>query len=84
MKKDRDAKEPQYEEQRFSCGDNEWIKNMSGTLTDDDKLESLYVITSKGQSKRFGESLNTKKSFTFDIAPDEAPVCIFGALCVKK
>ena len=43
---------------------------MSGTLTDDDKLESLYIITSKGQSKRFGESKNTKKSFTFDIAPD--------------
>lgn len=57
---------------------------MSGTLTDEDKLQSLYVITSKGQSKRFGESKNTKKSFTFDIGPDESPVCIFGALCIRK
>lgn len=57
---------------------------MTGTLNEQDKLESINIITNRGQSKKFGEPKTTKKAFSFDIAPDEIPVCIFGSLLVFK
>ena len=79
VRRDREVKD-QYDEQSLSCGEGEFIRSISGTLTADDKLESLNVVTSSGQSKRFGEAATTRKAFVLDIAADEAPSCIFGSL----
>lgn len=80
VKKDRDSREKQYQEETFECEEKEFIKSISGTLTSEDKLESIYVISCKNKSYRFGEARTTRKSFTFDIAADEVPVCVFGSL----
>ena len=80
VKKDHNTREKQYQEDSFSCGEKEFIKSISGTLNGEDKLESINVITSSNQAHRFGEPQTARKSFIFDIAPDEMPVCIFGSL----
>lgn len=54
LKKDREAKERQYDDDHIVCQEGEWIKSVTGTLNPLDRLESLNVITNKGQSKRFG------------------------------
>ena len=60
------------------------IRSISGTLTPDDKLESLLVASSDGNSQKFGTAKTTQKHFIFDIGSEEFPTCVFGTLLVVK
>ena len=80
VRKDRDTREKQYQEESFVCGEKEFIKSISGTLNGEDKLESINVISSSNRAHRFGEPQTARKSFILEIAPDEMPVCVFGSL----
>jgi len=51
----------------YQCAENDFIKDIGGTLTVEDKLESLSIVTNLGKKHVFGEMKNTKKSFMFEI-----------------
>ena len=54
VRRDRDSRELQYHEEIFVCDEKDYLKSISGTLTSDDKLESISVLSKFGKSKKFG------------------------------
>jgi hypothetical protein len=65
VRRDREAKEKQYNEDEFVCKGHATLRSISGTLSPDDKLESLLVTSSDGNSQKFGTAKTTQKHFNF-------------------
>ena len=84
VRKDRESKEKQYIEEEFICKGHASIRSISGTLNPEDKLESLLVTSSDGNSQKFGVAKTNNKHFNYDITADQFPTCVFGSLEVIK
>ena len=84
IRKEKDLKEKVYQEEEFQCKPRTYIKSISGTITANDKLESIMFTSSDGSSHRFGEAKTLQKHFSLDISSDEFPVCVYGSLLLGK
>ena len=64
VRKDKDQKEKQYDQEIFACRGSGFIRSISGTLTPDDRLESISFTSSDGTSFKVGTAKTTRKSFS--------------------
>jgi hypothetical protein len=64
--------------------EDDYLKSVSGALSQDNMIEYLVLISAKLKIARFGVINPTQKQFNFDIEQNELPVCIFGSLIPRS
>lgn len=64
--------------------DGDYIKTVSGHLSQGNVIEYLVFISKNSVIGRFGMAKQTQKQFNFDIDEDEIPICMYGSLANTK
>lgn len=64
----------------MELSDGDFVKNISGHLSQNNIVEYLVLISSNSIIGRFGVAKPTQKQFNFDIDEDEMPICLYGSL----
>lgn len=68
----------------MELADGDFVKNISGHLSQNNIVEYLVLISSNSIIGRFGVAKPTQKQFNFDIDEDEMPICLYGSLITIK
>lgn len=64
--------------------DGDFVKNISGHLSQNNIIEYIVMISQQSIVGRFGVAKPTQKQFNFDIDEDEIPICLYGSLITIK
>jgi hypothetical protein len=64
----------------MELADGDFIKNISGHLSQTNIVEYLVFISHNSIIGRFGVAKPTQKQFNFDVEEDEIPICLYGSL----
>jgi len=68
----------------MELADGDFVKNISGHLSQTNIIEYLVMMSSNSIIGRFGVAKPTQKQFNFDIDEDEVPMCMYGSLITVK
>ncbi len=68
----------------MQLADGDFVKNISGHLSQTNIIEYLVMISQNSIIGRFGVAKPTQKQFNFDIDEDEIPICLYGSLLTVK
>lgn len=68
----------------MELADRDFVKNISGHLSQNNIVEYLVLISQQSIVGRFGVAKPTQKQFNFDIDEDEIPICLYGSLITVK
>lgn len=64
----------------MELADGDFVRNISGHLSQNNIVEYLVLISNNSIIGRFGVAKPTQKQFNFDIDEDEIPICMYGSL----
>ena len=64
----------------MELSDGDFVKNISGHLSQNNIIEYLVMMSKNSIIGRFGVAKPTQKQFNFDIDEDEIPICLYGSL----
>ena len=64
--------------------DGDYIRTVSGHLSQGNIIEYLVFISKNATIGRFGVAKQTQKQFNYDIDEDEIPICMYGSLSNTK
>lgn len=68
----------------MELAEGDYIKTVSGHLSQGNVIEYLVFISKNSVIGRFGMAKQTQKQFNFDIDEDEIPICMYGSLGSSK
>lgn len=68
----------------MDLGGGDYIKAISGHLSQGNVIEYLVFISKNSIIGRFGMAKQTQKQFNFDIDEDEIPICMYGSISNQK
>lgn len=68
----------------MELADGDYVKTVSGHLSQGNIIEYLVFISKNSIIGRFGMAKQTQKQFNFDIDEDEIPVWMYGAISNTK
>jgi hypothetical protein len=68
----------------MQLADGDFVRNISGHLSQGNIIEYLVLISNNSIIGRFGVAKPTQKQFNFDIDEDEIPVCLYGSLITVR
>ena len=64
----------------MELADGDFVKNVSGHLSQNNIIEYLVMMSQNSVLGRFGMAKPTQKQFNFDIDEDEIPICMYGSI----
>jgi len=76
---DRDMIED-YNENVYELEENDYVKSISGNISQSNIIEYLIVMSKEEKIGRFGIVKPTQKQFTFEVDEGERPICVYGSL----
>lgn len=77
------GKEGTCTESIFEMGEGDYLKSVSGSLSRENIVEYVVLISARAKIGRFGIINPTQQQFNFDIDPTEMPICVYGSLVVR-
>ena len=68
----------------MELADGDYIKTVSGHLSQGNVIEYLVFISKNSVIGRMGIAKQTQKQFNFDVDVDEIPICMYGSISQTK
>lgn len=68
----------------MELSDSDFVKNISGHLSQTNIIEYLVMISQNSIVGRFGVAKPTQKQFNFDVDEDEIPICMYGSMLTVR
>jgi hypothetical protein len=64
--------------------EGDYIRTVSGHLSNKNIIKYLVFITRKSEIERFGIAKSSDKQFNFFIEEEEVPICLYGSIGHEK
>lgn len=68
----------------MELADGDFVKNVSGHLSQNNIIEYMVMMSQNSIIGRFGVAKPTQKQFNFDIDEDEIPICMYGSIVAVR
>ena len=68
----------------MALASGDYVKSVSGHLSQGNVIEYLVFISKNNVIGRFGMAKQTQKQFNYDIDEDEIPICMYGSVMNTK